>query len=111
MRHGVDASRLMARCSPAGACPVSAVLTSAALIGYGWLRLSSHSTRRAARYALVVNVRVSMAGRERPLIIVASGPCVARARTRGLFVPKPALVTGSKPYMMGEVGRSTLEMR
>jgi len=30
---------------------------------------------------------VSMADRECPLIIAASGPCVARARTRGLFVP------------------------
>ena len=49
--------------------------------------------RPAETYALVTHVRRSAVTRECPSIIVASGPGVARTRTRGLFVPKPSCGT------------------
>jgi hypothetical protein len=50
----------------------------------------AYLARRAGTSVLLMKVRRSVDDRECPPIIAASGPCVARARTRGLFVSKPA---------------------
>jgi hypothetical protein len=78
-RHHLQASQV--GCGLRLRAPVSYQLGRSVLVSLA---------RPAGTYALVTHVRRSVVNRECPPIIVASGPAVVRARTRGLFVPKPS---------------------